>query len=58
MTNRFYKNGNLQDTEIALALSNAAEQYENGERIEVRDLLSDIVSAIDMFSEDYEEKAK
>lgn len=49
--NRFYKDGMLRDTEIALALVNAATEYENGELLEVRDTLADIVSAIDMFSD-------
>lgn len=51
---RFYKNGKLKDTEIVLALTNAANDYENGCLIEVRDLLSDIVQAIDNFTEDSE----
>jgi hypothetical protein len=51
---RFYKNGKLEDKKIASALRQAAEQYENGELIEVRDLLQDIVDAIDEFESDQE----
>ena len=51
---RFYKNGELEDKEIVSALRQAAEQYENGELIEVRDLLQEIVDAIDEFESDKE----
>ena len=51
---RFYKNGELEDKEIASALRKAVDQYENGELIEVRDLLQDIVDAIDEFESDQE----
>ena len=51
---RFYNNGKLKDTEIVLALANAANDYENGCLVEVRDLLADIVQAIDKFTEDSE----
>lgn len=44
---RFYKNGELQDKKIVAALRRAADDYENGEIAEVRDLLVDIVNAID-----------
>ena len=46
---RFYKNGELEDKKIVEALRKAADAYENGELIEVRDLLQDIVDAIDEF---------
>ena len=47
----FIKNGELQDKRILTALQTAARDYENGEIIEVRDLLIDIVAAIDEYSE-------
>ena len=51
---RFYKKGKLKDKEITAALLQAAADYENGELIEVRDLLQDIVDAIDEFESDQE----
>ena len=54
MTLTFYKNGKLKDKKIVSALRQVAEQYENGELIEVRDLLQDIVDAIDEFESDQE----
>ena len=54
MTTSFYKNGKLKDKEIVSALRQVADQYENGELIEVRDLLQDIVDAIDEFESDQE----
>ncbi len=51
---KFYKNGELKDKEITAALKQAADGYENGELIEVRDLLQDIVDAIDEFLSDQE----
>lgn len=50
--NRFYADGQLADTEITLALSQAAEMYENGELLEVRYLLAEIIQAIDRFTEE------
>lgn len=49
---KFYKNGVLQDTKIIEALKQAVVDYENGELIEVRDLLEEIINAIDEFSEE------
>lgn len=46
---RFFKNGELEDKKIIAALHQAAEDYENGELIEVRDLLLEIINAIDNF---------
>lgn len=46
---RFFKNGELQDKKIIEALHKAADLYEDGAIAEVRDLLVDIVSAIDEF---------
>lgn len=47
MTNRFLINGQLKDKEITSALIQAAKDYENGEISETRDLLFDIIHAID-----------
>ena len=54
MESRFYKNGELEDKEIVAALRKAADDYENGEIIEVRDLLQDIVDDINEFESDRE----
>lgn len=51
---RFFKNGQLKDKEIVKALQQAAVDYDNGEIAEVRDLLVDIVQAIDEFDNQYE----
>lgn len=51
----FCKNGELDDKKIIDALKRAAVDYENGEIIEVRDLLVEIVNDIDEFTE-YQEK--
>lgn len=48
---RYIKNGELQDERIVSALQAAAREYENGEIIEVRDKLLEIIAAIDEFSE-------
>lgn len=53
MNMKFWKNGELEDNKIILALRKAAESYENGEIIEVRDTLVDIVRAIDEFDAHY-----
>ncbi len=50
----FYKNGKLKDKEIESALRKVADDYANGELIEVRDLLQDIVDDIDEFLSDQE----
>lgn len=47
MDMKFLKNGELQDDEIAEALRESAEDYEDGMISEVRDLLVEIVQAID-----------
>lgn len=49
MYNRFYEKGELKDEEIINALRQAAKDYENGEIAEVRDVLAEIVFAIDDF---------
>lgn len=47
MEMRFFKDGELKDKEIVKALQQAAVDYDNGEIVEVRDLLVEIVQAID-----------
>lgn len=54
MEMRFFKNGQLKDKEIVKALQQAAVDYDNGEIAEVRDLLVNIVQAIDEFDNQYE----
>ena len=54
MENKFYGNGKLKDKKIVEALRNAANDYENGELIEVRDTLLDIINAIDDFCDEEE----
>lgn len=54
MDNRFFVGGELLDNHITKALHQAATDYENGEISEVRDLLMEIVDAIDEWaSEDW-----
>lgn len=53
MEMKYYANGELKDEQIIQALKDAAEQYENGEIAEVRDILCEIVNAIDKFEKDY-----
>jgi hypothetical protein len=53
MSNKFIANGELKDEKIAKALRQAAQDYENGAIAEVRDLLADIVNAIDEFEDGY-----
>lgn len=52
---RFFKNGQLKDSEIIDALRKAAEWYENGAIVETGELLVEIVDAIDAFCENTEE---
>jgi hypothetical protein len=52
---KFFKKGELQDKKIAEALRQAAEDYENGEILEVKGVLIDIINAITEFEEKYEE---
>lgn len=56
--NKFYKNGKLNDEEIVAALAKAADDYENGEIIEVKDVLIDIVIAITRFEADFEKEMR
>lgn len=51
---KFYNKGELQDKAIAAALRQAAEDYENGEIAEVKDLLIEIINAITDFEVDYD----
>lgn len=51
---KFFKNGQLNDSEIVGALHEAAEWYEDGAIAETRDLLVEIVDAIDAFCENAE----
>lgn len=46
---RFFKKGELLDQKIISALNQAAQDWENGEISEVKDLLLDIISAIREF---------
>lgn len=48
---RFFENGELKDEKIEAALRRSADDYANGEIIEVRDLLLEIIGAIDAFVE-------
>ena len=50
--NKFFNKGNLQDKKIVEALHKAAEDYENGEIIEVKDVLIEIINAITDFEND------
>ena len=49
--NQFYKNGELKDKKIVAALKKAADGYENGEIAETRDILVEIVQAIQEWEE-------
>ena len=50
---RFIKNGELLDAEILKALKSAVADYEDGAIIEARNILVDIINAIDKFTEQY-----
>jgi hypothetical protein len=56
MPNQFTKNGGkeLRDDKILKALKQAAKDYEDGGISEVRDVLADIVEAIDEFTDKYD----
>lgn len=43
----FYKDGELNDKRVIEALNKAIEDYKDGELIEVRDTLLEIINAID-----------
>ena len=53
---RFYKNGKLKDKQIVAALRQAADDYDNGEIIEVKAVLIDIINAITEFEDSEERK--
>ncbi|MGN0485545.1 MAG: hypothetical protein ACI4HI_18555 [Lachnospiraceae bacterium] len=46
---KYFKNGELDDRKIAKNLHQLADDYENGELIEVSDGLIEIINAIDSF---------
>ena len=52
MSKKYYENKELKDKEIASALRKLAKRYENGEIVEVRDELIDIVNSIKEFEDD------
>lgn len=52
MPNKFFANGELKDKKIVAALKQAAKDYENGEIIEVHDLLLEIAAAIEEWEEE------
>ena len=49
MDNKFYSKGELKDKKILEVLKKLPEQYENGEIAEVRDVMEEIIFAIDEF---------
>ncbi len=49
---RFYENYELNDKEIVKAIRKAADDYENGEILEVADTLAEISYAIKAYSDD------
>ena len=51
---RFFRKGNLEDKKIVAALKQAADDYENGEILEVKGVLIDIINAITDFEQEYE----
>ena len=53
MNERFIKYGKLQDIEILNALKEAVCNYEDGAILEVRDVLVEIVKAIDEWDYNY-----
>lgn len=50
----FFRNGELKDRKIIEALHRAAEDYENGEIVEVKDVLIEIINAITDFENEQE----
>lgn len=53
MDGRFIEYGKLKDIEILNALKEAVYDYEDGAILEVRDVLVDIVKAIDEWNYNY-----
>lgn len=56
--NKFIKHGSLQDQKIIDTLHQSAKDYENGEILEVKDVLIDIINAITEFEAAEEKIAK
>ena len=56
MKNKFYSKGELKDKKILEVLKKLPEQYENGEIAEVRNIMEEIIIAIDEFESEYENK--
>ena len=52
----FYKNGALRDKEILESINEAYMLYQQGAIIDVRDIMNEIVYAIDLFIEEEEKK--
>jgi hypothetical protein len=53
MSNKFIEYGRLQDMEIINALKESMYDYEDGAILEVRDVLEEIVKAIDEWDYNY-----
>jgi hypothetical protein len=53
MSNKFIESGKLHDIEIINALKESVYDYEDGAILEVRDVLIDIVKAIDEWAYNY-----
>lgn len=53
MTNRFFKNGDLKDNAIIVALQQAINDYESGAIIECKEVLEEIAEAIELFEENF-----
>lgn len=47
---RYIKDGDLQDEEIITSIYAAANEYENGEVLEARDRMLEIIAAIDEYT--------
>ena len=48
---RYIKNGELQDERIITAIHLAEMEFKNGELIEARDRLEEVIAAIDEFTD-------
>ena len=53
MNNRFIEYGRLKDIQIINALKEAVYDYEDGAILEVRDVLEEIIKAIDEWDYNY-----
>lgn len=56
MKSKFYADGELKDEKVIEALTQAKEMYENGEIVETKEVLTEIVKAIELFEKNYEAK--